>query len=330
MRSIHSVRAGVGLERRLVHARTTPSNYLGTYTFSRASTAFQLGLPHSYTRRIGDPNINYFNLQAAGYIQDDIRVRKGLTITPGLRYEAQTHLDDFNAFGPRFGVTWAPFKNGKTTLRASAGVFTDWLPSSTYEQTLRVDGVRQQELNIANPSYPDPGNVGVVPPTNKYTARRRPADGEERARQHRRRLRAHRRSRGSASTYAHVSGTDLLRGNNLNTPVNGIRPDPTVGNLIEVARRRHVAPEHAERLLAGQPSRRRRWRPPKERWNWKRTQLRRVNYTLGEIRQRHRRRRSRCRRPAASPPSGGRRRTTSATASARSSAPAGSGTSTPT
>ena len=43
--------------------------------------------------------------------------------------------------GPRFGVTWAPFKGGKTTLRASAGVFYDWLSGGTYEQTLRVDGL---------------------------------------------------------------------------------------------------------------------------------------------------------------------------------------------
>ena len=85
-----------------------------------------------------------------------------------MRYEVQTHVDDYNDVGPRFGVTWAPFKSGKTTLRASTGIFYDWLDSGTYEQTLRVDGFRQQELNIINPSYPDPGNVGMVPPINKY------------------------------------------------------------------------------------------------------------------------------------------------------------------
>ena len=44
-------------------------------------------------------------------------------------------------------------------------MFTDWLSSSTYEQTLRVDGVHEQELNIANPSYPDPGNSSATPYT---------------------------------------------------------------------------------------------------------------------------------------------------------------------
>jgi hypothetical protein len=277
VRSIHSVRAGIVLNNGWYTSNDT-SNYLGTYTFS-GLTAFQLGLPQSYTRRIGDPNISYFNLQAAAYIQDDIRLRKGLTITPGLRYEAQTHLDDFNAFGPRIGVTWAPFKNGKTTLRASAGVFTDWLASSTYEQTLRVDGVRQQELNIANPSYPDPGNVGVVPPTNKYML----ADGLQMARNER-------LSAGVdyavspftrfGATYAHVSGADLLRGNNLNMPVNGTRPDPTVGNLIEVlgdASSRQNTLNTFMQVALAPPS----MAPPKELWNWKRTQFG-VFYTFGK------------------------------------------------
>ena len=70
-------------------------------------------MPRSYTIRIGDPNIDYKNLQAGVYLQDDIRVRKNLTLSPGVRYEAQTHLSDYNNFGPRFGVTWSPGKSGK-------------------------------------------------------------------------------------------------------------------------------------------------------------------------------------------------------------------------
>src|SRR5262249_23793604 len=166
VRGIHSMRTGIQLNGGWYHSDDT-SNYLGTYTFESLA-AYEAGTPRSYTRRIGNPTIDYFNLQAGWYIQDDLRGRKGLTLSPGIRYEAQTHLSDYNAFGPRFGITWAPFKNGKTTLRASAGIFYDWLNSSIYEQTLRVDGFRQQELNIVNPSYPDPGSVGVVPPINRY------------------------------------------------------------------------------------------------------------------------------------------------------------------
>src|SRR5205085_6409643 len=100
--------------------------------------------------------------------QDDIRVRKNLTLSPGLRYEMQTHVHDYSNLGPRFGVTWAPFASGQTTLRGSVGIFYDWLATNTYEQVVRVDGVHQQELNLVDPSFPDPGSAAVVPPVNRY------------------------------------------------------------------------------------------------------------------------------------------------------------------
>ena len=69
------------------------SNYLGTYTFA-SLFASASGTPRSYTQRIGDPNIATTTFQARLYVQDDIRVRKNLTLSPGVRYEAQTHLSD--------------------------------------------------------------------------------------------------------------------------------------------------------------------------------------------------------------------------------------------
>ena len=64
--------------------------------------------PSNYTRRIGDPNLSFGNVQVGVYIQDDIRPRKNLTLSPGVRYEAQTHVGGAANIGPRFGVTWAP------------------------------------------------------------------------------------------------------------------------------------------------------------------------------------------------------------------------------
>jgi len=243
------------------------SNYLGTYTFESLDE-YNAGLPRSYNQRIGDPNITYFNLEAGFYVQDDIRVRRGLTLTPGVRYEAQTHMNDYNNWGPRFGVTWAPFKNGKTTLRTSWGIFYDWLTTNTYEQTLRVDGFRQQELNIINPSYPDPsGNITRVTPVNRYlldpdlqnAKNSRVSGGLDY--QFTQRLRA-------SGTYRYVRGRGLLRGQNLNAPIDGLRPDPTFGNVVQVvsdARSR----QHVFQLNAQTP-------PPAPpmgggpRWDWKR------------------------------------------------------------
>ena len=86
------MRTGLQLEGTTYHSDDS-SNYLGTYTFESLD-AFRAGTPRSYTRRTGDPNIDYRNMQAGIYLQDDIRVRKNLTFSPGVRYELQTHLSD--------------------------------------------------------------------------------------------------------------------------------------------------------------------------------------------------------------------------------------------
>ena len=229
VRGIHSWRLGVSLDGGNYHADDN-ANYLGTYTFGSLD-AYEAGLPLSYTRRFGNPNITYFNGAAGVYVQDDIRVSKNLTLSPGVRYEAQTHLADHNNIGPRFGVTWSPFKSGKTTMRVSAGIFYDWLGANTYEQTLRVDGVRQTEVNIVNPPYPDPGTPSVFPPTNRYLLA---SDNQM--------VRYTRLSAGIdqqvgkivkvTALYTDNRNSNMLVGENLNAPVNGVRPNPAMANII--------------------------------------------------------------------------------------------------
>jgi hypothetical protein len=276
VRGIQSVRTGINIDGGSYRSDDS-SNYLGTYLFE-SPAAFEAGRPTNYTLRIGDPNIRYRNVQAGIYVQDDIRVRKGLTLSPGVRYEAQTHLRDYNNFGPRFGVTWAPFKSGKTSLRGSFGMFYDWLNAGTYEQTLRVDGFRQRELNIANPSYPDPGSVGSLSATNRYllseelpmVRNTRLSAGIDQTISPRLRL---------GANYAYTRGTGLLRGENLNAPMNGARPDPAFVNIVQVvadaASRQHIFSANAQISLSPpSPA------PSGPRWNWKRTSFN-VNYSSG-------------------------------------------------
>ena len=162
--------------------------------------------------------------------QDDYRPKKGLTLSPGVRYSYQTRVDDLAAFEPRLGVTWAPTKSGNTTLRASAGIFHGWLDPGIWWQTVRYDGDHQREVVISNPPFPDPGASGPIPLTNTY------------------RLGAYRLNknirysagidqkfspRASVNVLFNYYHQDQLpRGNNLNPLVNGVRPDPSFANII--------------------------------------------------------------------------------------------------
>lgn len=232
VRGMHSVRVGTAIDLNWFRSDDN-SNYLGTYTFESLD-AYNGGRPRSYTKRVGSADLEYRNAQIAFYVQDDIRVSKSLTLTPGLRYEVQSLLDDKANLGPRFGVTWAPFKTGKTTFRASWGLFYDWLQTNTYEQTLRVDGFRQREIQIFNPTYPDLVDVaGSVTPVSRYLLapdvqnpqNMRASTGVDYSLSPRARV---------SVTYRYLRGTGILRGENLNAPVGGIRPDPMFGNVIQV------------------------------------------------------------------------------------------------
>ena len=279
VRGIHSFRTGVDFNGTWYDSDET-SNYLGTYTFETID-AFLTGTPRSYTRRIGDPELSYSTLLGGIYVQDDIRIRKNLTLSPGLRYELQTHVDDFNNFAPRFGVNWAPFKSGRTTLRGSWGIFYDWFSTGTYEQTLRVDGFRQQELNIFNPSYPDPGDIGLVTATNRYLL------GNDVGM-----VRTSRVSAGISqtitprirfsSTYAHSHYYGLHRGENLNAPVAGIRPDARFANVIQVAgdaesKMHQLSSSLSVSLASPSPT------LQQARFNWRRGSVN-LNYTLAKQR----------------------------------------------
>ena len=211
------------------------TNYLGTFTFT-SREEFDAGRPSNYTLRIGDPRVQYAHWQAGLFIQDDWRVRSNLTISGGLRQELQAHLDDHANLSPRAGFTWSPFKHGKTTIRGGGGIFHEWLDADTYEQTLRVDGVQQRDLIVTNPGYPDPLGGGAsqqILPGSKYMLA---PD-----------LVMPRRVMGNIGlshqftptfatnvSYSRSRGDNRLRGRNTNAPLNGVRPDPTVGNVTQV------------------------------------------------------------------------------------------------
>ncbi|HET7696813.1 MAG TPA: carboxypeptidase regulatory-like domain-containing protein [Vicinamibacterales bacterium] len=230
----HSIRMGALVEGGRYRSDTR-TNYLGTYTFTSLDE-YAARRPATYTQRTGNPLVTYSQWQAGLYLQDDWRVRQNLTLSAGVRQEFQTHLDDRWNFGPRGGFTWSPFTSGKTTVRSGVGLFYDWLEAETFEQTLRVDGSRQQDLVVVNPSFPDPftgsGGEQVLPP-GKYLL----AGGLVMPRRAMALFAVTQRLSNTVSinaSYNHQKGRDRFRGVNTNAPLNGVRPDATLGNVTQV------------------------------------------------------------------------------------------------
>lgn len=242
----HAMRTGFLLEGGRYRSDET-RNANGVFTFSGLD-AFAAGRPTTYARRTGNPLVSFSQYQFGWYVQDDIRVRKDLTVSLGLRHEFQSNLDDRLNLAPRAGLLWSPFRSGSTTIRGGAGVFYDWYEAETYEQTLRVDGVTQQDLVVLDPGFPDPfagGSIASLPPgriiadpdMRMPTILQSSVGVERRITQ----------TSTLNVTYLDTRGSSQLRGRNVNAPLAGSgRPDPSVGNITQIestaeSRRRAVS-----------------------------------------------------------------------------------------
>jgi hypothetical protein len=111
---------------------------------------FFAGLPFKSSVTVGNPTLQLHNWAYAGFVQDDWRVRKNLTLNFGLRYEynsvpqeAHNLLGNFDPnaglvqvghgisslynadhtnFAPRAGFAWDITGNGRTVLRGGGGL----------------------------------------------------------------------------------------------------------------------------------------------------------------------------------------------------------------
>jgi hypothetical protein len=231
IRGINTIRFGTQLQSTWYHTNAE-TNYLGTYSYVDWA-AYLANSPAVFTQNIGDPTIAYNYFEGGVYAQDDIRVKKSLTISAGVRYELQNHSTDHTNVGPRIGFTWAPFKSGATTIRGSAGIFYDWISNNTYESSLRYDGLHEQQLNIIDPTFGEvSADQGSIPATGVDLL------GPN--------LQLARTLRFSAAisqnlgkrvnigvVYAHNRAVNQLSGVNLNAPIDGVVPNPAFTTIME-------------------------------------------------------------------------------------------------
>lgn len=120
----------------------------------------------SFAQGFGQQAVSFDTQEWAGFVQDSWRVREGLKVDVGLRYEYEllplpqrpnaaldaafgqvgatsVFPEDRNNFGPRVGVSWEPFGAGRGVVRVGYGLFFGRVAGAT---------VRSALLNTALPS----------------------------------------------------------------------------------------------------------------------------------------------------------------------------------
>ncbi|HEY6121895.1 MAG TPA: hypothetical protein VIV66_18200, partial [Pyrinomonadaceae bacterium] len=159
----HKIRFGGGFKRRQLDS-IDATNFVGTYFFQGLAEYLD-HRPVEFRAFQGNPAASNTQYEANGFFEDEIRLRRWFTLTPGVRYDWQSSIKDSNNFGGRLSFALAPGSQ-KTVIRGGAGVFYERLQSSVIRQ-LFVDGVRTTELRILNPSFPDPFRFVATRPAPK-------------------------------------------------------------------------------------------------------------------------------------------------------------------
>ncbi|HJU55340.1 MAG TPA: carboxypeptidase regulatory-like domain-containing protein, partial [Pyrinomonadaceae bacterium] len=101
----------------------------------------------------GNPLASVTQTDFSPFIQDDWRVRPNLTLSLGLRYEAQTNIDSSLDFAPRVAFAWSPGGGGsqqrqKTVIRGGFGIFFNRVGQNLTLQEERFNGTNQQQFVV--------------------------------------------------------------------------------------------------------------------------------------------------------------------------------------
>lgn len=234
------------------------NNYrVGTGTFNFPSVAaFLTGTANSFTVTLGNQSSSISQGALGFFVQDNYKFRSNVTLELGLRYDwnmtpterydrfiifdpktasllqVGTLLEDVyhqnnKNFQPRVGFAWDPFKSGKTSVRAAYSIQVDQPMTSvvtalaanpplaiplTFSGAIRFDNA----LDLAQ-------TAGLAPQTVDHGFNNAYLTSWNVNAQH-----ELRRNLVLALGYFGSQGTNLITRRNINQPINGMRPYPTL------------------------------------------------------------------------------------------------------
>ncbi len=107
----------------------------------------------TYTTGLPTASVTYYDVEP--YVQDDWRVRTNITLSAGLRFEAQNAIHDHGDWAPRLGFAWGVGGRSappKVVIRGGYGIFYDRFQSPQILQAERLNGITQQQFIVNNPT----------------------------------------------------------------------------------------------------------------------------------------------------------------------------------
>lgn len=227
----------------------------GSFNFPTVA-AFLAGTANSFSVTLGSQSSSIAQGALGFFVQDNYRLRSNLMLELGLRYEwnmtpterydrfivfdpstaslirVGTHIDKVyqqnnKNVQPRVGFAWDPFGDGKTSVRAAYALQTDQPMTSivigtttnpplaiplTFSGTIRLDNA----INLARPAGLAPQSI-----TGDFTNAYMQSWNFNVQREVFRNL-------ALSVGYIGSKGTHLISRRNLNQPINGVRPFPTL------------------------------------------------------------------------------------------------------
>ena len=139
----HAIKAGGGAKHVRAH-NTFLDNGWGAYFFAGPPDLypqpflFVQGLAETEDAAVADPR----SLSAFGFFQDDWKIRSGVTLSLGVRYDVENIYNvrgyavpaDKDNIQPRLGAAWDPTGSGRTVVRGGIGLYSTAASAVSHQQ----------------------------------------------------------------------------------------------------------------------------------------------------------------------------------------------------